>query len=38
MGGDGEMNEDLLANSSPYLLPSPYPPCFGFSFFAPLRS
>ena len=30
MGGDGEMNQDLSADSSPYLLLSPYPPCIGF--------
>jgi hypothetical protein len=26
-----------LSNLSPYLLLSPYPPCFGIFFFAPLR-
>ena len=36
------MNQDLLANLSPYLLLSPYPPCIGFpslplAFLAPLR-
>ena len=30
MGGDREMNQDPLADVSPYLLLSPYPPCIGF--------
>jgi len=30
MGGDREMNQDLLVNLSPYLLLSPYPLCIGF--------
>jgi DNA-binding NtrC family response regulator len=29
--GDGEMNQDLLVDLSPYLLLSPYPPCIWIS-------
>jgi hypothetical protein len=32
------MNQDLMANLSPYLLPSPVSPLYWISFFAPLRS
>jgi len=35
MGGDEEMNQDLLDNLSTYLLLSPYPPCIEFSLYKP---